>query len=103
MRPDRPGRAWVWSKKKKRWVRPRKPGAANMSYEWDDNKGWVATTEEEAAAAWGLALSVINSDESPCAENSSMWTTSAFTGTSEPYIFIVLAPERSFWPRVPIA
>lgn len=64
MRPDRPGKAWIWSKKRKRWVRPRKPTSADMTYEWDDTKGWVGVSQAEVAESWGLALSVINADES---------------------------------------
>jgi hypothetical protein len=64
MRPDRPGKAWVWSKKRKRWVRPRKPNNASMSYEWDDTRGWVGSSQADVAESWGLALSVIEADTS---------------------------------------
>ena len=62
----RPGEAWVWSKKRKRWVKPAKPKAYvdtfgnNVDYSWDNTKGWVSN--EAQAASWDIPLAVINSN-----------------------------------------
>jgi hypothetical protein len=55
--PTKPGDAWVLDSAKKKWVKPPKP-SANAT--WNDTVGWK--TRETAAAEYGYALTVINSD-----------------------------------------
>ena len=63
--PNKPGDAWIWNanfnngkgKAKGKWVQPTKPSADAT---WNDTKGWQ--TKESAAAEYGYALTVINSD-----------------------------------------
>jgi hypothetical protein len=66
-RPNRPGEAWVWNNRRKRWVKPARPKdyvdtfGNNISYAWDNTKGWVSN--EAQASSWDVPLAVINSNE----------------------------------------
>ena len=59
--PKSPGAAWKWdqaaNKGKGKWVRPPKPAGGAT---WNDTTGWK--TKATAAAEYGFALSVVNSD-----------------------------------------
>jgi hypothetical protein len=66
-RPTQPGKAWVWSSKRKVWVKPTKPSNKNFAYNWDDAKGWIKKTQEEFATGlkggdenWAFALAAIS-------------------------------------------
>lgn len=52
-----PGKAWVWSKSKKKWVKPKAPSG---DFAWDDNQGWI--NQATAANSFAIPLSIINSD-----------------------------------------
>jgi len=56
--PTKPGDAWVLNSAGTKWVKPSKPSADAT---WNDTKGWQ--TKASAAAEYGYALTVINSDE----------------------------------------
>jgi len=55
--PTKPGDAWILDPTGKKWIKPSKP-SSNAT--WNDTKGWQ--TRESAAAEYGYALTVINSD-----------------------------------------
>ena len=44
-RPPSPGKAWVWDKSKKKWVKPKRP--AKGKWEWDDDRGWVSKDPDD--------------------------------------------------------
>jgi hypothetical protein len=55
--PKSPGAAWILNPAGTKWVKPSKPTADAT---WNDATGWK--TKESAAAEYGYALTVINSD-----------------------------------------